>query len=141
MTSLTETFAGLLSRAETSEDYWLDIAVSDFASDLHARMQRLKVTHKELADRMGTSRPYVTKLLGGGNFTLFTMVKLAMALDAVVRVRIEGNEERAAVRQRVEASGSSEGVVIGIEQRRANKPRVEAAISEDHSDTVSVSWG
>lgn len=141
MTSLTDAFTDLLHRVETSTDYWLDIAISDFARDLHARMEALGVKHKELAERMGTSRPYVTKLLSGGNFTLHTMVKLSMALDAVVRVRIEGNEEREVMRKTAEATGSSERTVIDLAQHRANKPRVEAGISASHSDTISVSWG
>jgi transcriptional regulator with XRE-family HTH domain len=95
VTSLSETFADLLQRAELAEDYWLDMAISDFSRELHARMEAMGVTHRELAKRMGTSRPYVTKLLSGGNFTLQTMVKLAMALDAVVRVRLEDRGKRA----------------------------------------------
>jgi len=87
--SLREKFAKLIMAAETSMDYWRDVAVSDFTRDLHARMERMSITHAELAARMGTSRPYVTKLLSGGNFTLETMVKLAMALDGVVRIQIE----------------------------------------------------
>ena len=43
MTGLIDTFAELLHRAQASEDYWLDIAVSDFARDLHGRMKTLGV--------------------------------------------------------------------------------------------------
>ena len=87
--SLAEKFASLLERAQQSPAYWRDIAVTDFTRELHDRMRRMGVTHAELARRMGTSRPHVTKLLAGGNFTLETMVKLAMALDAVVRIRLD----------------------------------------------------
>ncbi len=94
--SLAQKFADLLERAQESEEYWRDIAVTDFTRELHERMRSLGMTHAELARRMGTSRPYVTKLLDGGNFTLHTMVKLAMALDVVVRIHLEPKEERAA---------------------------------------------
>lgn len=94
-----EKLANALGEAEESVEYWLDIAVTDFTRDLHARMDELGVSQGELARRMGTSRPYVTKLLEGGNFTLQTMVKLTMALDAVVRIRLESRDERAAVRE------------------------------------------
>jgi transcriptional regulator with XRE-family HTH domain len=90
--SLAEKFAILLERAQESPAYWRDIAITDFTRELHDRMRRTGVTHAELARRMGTSRPYVTKLLTGGNFTLETMVKLAMALDAVVRIRLDDKE-------------------------------------------------
>jgi transcriptional regulator with XRE-family HTH domain len=90
--SLREKFAQLITAAQTSVPYWRDIAISDFTRDLHARLERTGITHTELAARMGTSRPYVTKLLSGGNFTLETMVKLAMALDGVVRIQIEDRD-------------------------------------------------
>ena len=93
--SLAKKLADLLERAQESEEYWRDVTVTDFSRELHERMQTLGITHAELARRMGTSRPYVTKLLDGGNFTLHTMVKLAMALDTVVRIRLEPDEERA----------------------------------------------
>lgn len=102
--TLAEQLAQALESSEEDVDYWKDIAITDFTRDLHARMQELGVTQGELARRMGTSRPYVTKLLSGSNFTLETMVKLAMALDSVVRVRLEGREERAAERHTAAAS-------------------------------------
>jgi transcriptional regulator with XRE-family HTH domain len=120
MTS-AEKLAKALEQAERSVEYWRDIAVTDFTRDLHARMNELGVSQGELARRMGTSRPYVTKLLDGGNFTLQTMVKLAMALDAVVRIRLEGKEERDAKRQ----AGSA--VVIDLAEHRANDEDEEAS--------------
>jgi transcriptional regulator with XRE-family HTH domain len=131
MTSLSEQFADLLRRSEGSEEYWLDIAISDFAQDLHARMRELGVTHKELAERMGTSRPYVTKLLSGGNFTLQTMVKLAMALDAVVRIRLQGREHRAVER---ETAGS--GAVVPRFRLSLLNPRGEMVTFTDPSPIV-----
>jgi hypothetical protein len=87
--NLRKKFAALLERAEESVEYWRDVAITDFTRDLHARMVRMGVVrHEELAQRMGTSRPYITKLLDGGNFTLYTMVKVAMALGGVLRVHI-----------------------------------------------------
>ena len=86
--SLRDKFALLIEAAETSVEYWRDIAITDFTRDLHARLQRKGLSHADVAVRMGTSRPYVTRLLNGGNFTLETMVKLAMALDGVIRVHI-----------------------------------------------------
>jgi len=90
--SLREKFSKMIEEAQASVPYWRDIAISDFTRDLQARLERTGITHTELAARMGTSRPYVTKLLSGGNFTLETMVKLAMALDGVVRIQIEDRD-------------------------------------------------
>jgi transcriptional regulator with XRE-family HTH domain len=106
--TLAEKLGKALAQAEDGVDYWRDIAVTDFTRDLHARMKALGISQGELARRMGTSRPYVTKLLEGGNFTLQTMVKLATALDAVVRIRLEGREQRVAEQQAEQQNVSQE---------------------------------
>jgi transcriptional regulator with XRE-family HTH domain len=106
-----------IETAESNADYWQDIAVTDFTNDLHRRMQRLRISQGELARRMGTSRPYVTKLLAGGNFTLHTMVRLAMALDSVVRLRLEGLAERAAGRRSGSRATASDAMIVDFADR------------------------
>lgn len=137
---LAEKLAKALQEAQSGVEYWQDIAETDFTRDLHERMAKLGISQGELARRMGTSRPYVTKLLEGSNFTLQTMVKLAMALDAVVRVRLEGKEERVAERRMAKMSSSSAGVVVDLTQRRVHCPRAAVAISESGFETVMASW-
>lgn len=139
--TLAEKLAKALEHAERGTEYWRDIAVTDFTRDLHDRMVKLGISQGELARRMGTSRPYVTKLLDGSNFTLQTMVKLAMAMDAVVRIRLEGREERAAARRTAAMASSSAGAVVDLTQHRANRPRAAVAVSECGSETVTMRWG
>jgi plasmid maintenance system antidote protein VapI len=75
--------------AEASADYWIASPIIDFTEDLCRLMNEQGVSRAELARRIGTSRAYITRLLGGSaNFTLGTMVKLAMALDGVVHIHI-----------------------------------------------------
>lgn len=140
--TLAEKLAKAIHAAEEDPGYWIDIAVTDFTHDLHDRMRRCDISQGELARRMGTSRPYVTKLLSGGNFTLQTMVKLAMALDAVVRVRLEGNEARDAQRQ-VANTEKTTGLVVDLGRRRAEKK--SAVVTSTKSDSgvlpLSGSWG
>lgn len=84
-----ERYRQLLDRAESSPDYWREAAVIQFTEGLCRRMEEKKISKAELARRMGTSRAYVTRLLGGeANFTLGTMVKLALAVDGSLQVRI-----------------------------------------------------
>lgn len=109
----------LAKEAESTVDYWADVAVSDFARELHGLMKRRGVTNAELARRIGVERQYISKLLGGANVTLHTMVKLAMALDAVVRVRLEGKEERA------ENAASASGVVVELVTPRKDEESEE----------------
>lgn len=106
----------LSRQAETSPDYWADIAISDFARELSLLMKKRNITNAELARRMGVKRQYVSKLLSGTNVTLGTMVKLALALGAVVRLHLETNEEREE-RART-AAGAEDEVVVDLAQRR-----------------------
>jgi plasmid maintenance system antidote protein VapI len=79
----------MFEEAEASVDYWLAGPVTDFTEDLCRLMNEKDISRAELARRMGTSRAYITKLLGGNaNFTLTTMVKLAMAVGGAVHVHI-----------------------------------------------------
>ena len=121
--SLREKFANLITAAQTSVAYWRDIAMSDFTRDLHARMERTGITHAELASRMGTSRPHVTKLLSGGNFTLETMVKLAMALDGVVRIQIQDRDAMAPeARLPLETKNRVEADEVSVAAALPNQP-------------------
>lgn len=84
-----EKYRELLDRAESSPDYWREAAIIGFTEGLCRRMEERKISKAELARRMGTSRAYITRLLGGdANFTLGTMVKLALAVDGALHVRI-----------------------------------------------------
>lgn len=79
----------MLAEARTSVDYWADGPITDFIEDIWRIMEEQKVSRAELARRLGTSRAYVTKLLGGNaNFTMHTMTKVAMALGAAIHVHV-----------------------------------------------------
>jgi len=94
----------MFEEAEASVDYWLAGPVTDFTEDLCRLMEERDISRAELARRMGTSRAYVTKLMRGNvNFTLTTMVKLAMAVGGAVHVHI--SDQRAVTRWRDEEPG------------------------------------
>src|SRR4051812_27215176 len=88
-----DSYSAMLAEARQSVDYWQDVAQTDFAREMHRRMKDGGVSPTELARRMGTSKAYVSQLLDGGNFTLLTMVKIAMALGSVVRIHLESHAE------------------------------------------------
>jgi transcriptional regulator with XRE-family HTH domain len=82
-----------LERVTTSPHYWHEGAVIEFTEDLQRRMEEQNVSRAELARRMGTSRAYITRLLGGdANFTLMTMVKLSMAVGGALHVHISDQQ-------------------------------------------------
>jgi transcriptional regulator with XRE-family HTH domain len=88
-----ERYRRKLQEARSSVDYWVDGPITEFIEDVWRLMEEQKVSRAELARRLGTSRAYVTKLLGGNaNFTLQTMAKVAMALGAQVHVHVADRE-------------------------------------------------
>ena len=92
-----ERYRKMFQEAESHADYWIDGPITEFIEDLARLMEEKGVNRAELARRMGTSRAYITKMLSGNaNFTLLTMVKLAMALDGAVHVHI--SDKRAITR-------------------------------------------
>jgi transcriptional regulator with XRE-family HTH domain len=94
------------TEVEASPDYWHEVAVMEFTMDLYRLMEEQQVSRAELARRMGTSRAYITRLLGGdANFTLMTMVKVAMALDGALHVHIA--DKRADTRWHDELPGAA----------------------------------
>jgi transcriptional regulator with XRE-family HTH domain len=53
-----------------------------------------KISRAELAQAIGTSQPYVTKILKGNvNFTLATMTKLAHAMGATLRIHLAPKDD------------------------------------------------
>jgi len=89
MSEPLEKYRRFIREAEASVDYWADIPITEFGEDVCRLMDEQGISRAELARRLGTSRAYVTKLLGGNaNFTLQTMTKVAMALGAAVHVHV-----------------------------------------------------
>jgi plasmid maintenance system antidote protein VapI len=116
-----ERYRKMFEEAESHADYWIDGPITEFVEDLARLMEEQEVTRAELARRLGTSRAYITKMLGGNaNFTLLTMVKLAMALDGAVHIHIA--DKRAVTRWRDKIPGKGKGVA-----RKARKPSRPAA--------------
>lgn len=79
----------LLERLESSLDYWQDLVGLEVLGDVSRLMEAGRMTQADLARRLGSSQPYVSKVLNGNaNFTLQTLIKLALALKAVLHVRM-----------------------------------------------------
>jgi transcriptional regulator with XRE-family HTH domain len=84
------TFPKLFQEAERHDDYWVAGAILGFTEAVTREMERQGITRTQLAKRLGATPAYVTKILRGkANFTLATMVQLARALDAELRVELD----------------------------------------------------
>jgi transcriptional regulator with XRE-family HTH domain len=75
-------FATMFDEVGKRVEFWEENAIVGFTEDICVAMERAGVSRAELARRLGTSQAYVTKVLrGDANFTIKTMVRLALALD------------------------------------------------------------
>ena len=82
-----KTFKQLFTQARKGQDYYVQGAILEFTEALYARMAAHSVSKAELANRLGTSRAYVTQLMGGNtNLTLRSMAKIALALGYELKI-------------------------------------------------------
>jgi len=75
----------LYQKAQKDPSYWTAKVTHSFAISLNNMMAEKNVTKTDLANKVGVSKAYITKVLRGeANFTVETMVKFAMALGCVI---------------------------------------------------------
>ena len=117
-------------RARNTPEYELEWLLLDVHEAIWAAMQARGVSRSELADRLGTSRAYVTKLLEGQeNMTLKTLVRVANALEMKVATKFVPRERAAkpSEKQRVKAAAGSKNRVGGA--TRAGSPAKRVALA------------
>lgn len=74
---------------EAQPGYWAQRAMSSASMDLQRLMVKRGLTRAQLAERIGKSKAYISKVFNEDvNFTLSTLVSLARALDGRVEIRI-----------------------------------------------------
>jgi transcriptional regulator with XRE-family HTH domain len=84
----SERLEELVSRLESSESYDIEAAKFDISEHIFSVMEGQRVSKAKLANRLGKSRAYITKILqGNANFTLESLVKIARALDCKLDLR------------------------------------------------------
>lgn len=92
MQTKQRTFKERAEAARKTTGYNVQSAILDFTEDLVSRMEAAGVSKSELAARLGTSPAYVTKILRGqSNFTLESMVKVAGAVGADLRIHLQSS--------------------------------------------------
>jgi transcriptional regulator with XRE-family HTH domain len=84
-----KTFRELFETARQSLGYKVEGAILEFTEQIVDRMKVLGLSKADLAKRIDSSAPYVTKLLRGGtNFTLESMVKVSDSVDCDLQVKV-----------------------------------------------------
>lgn len=86
---ISGTLNGFVEKARLSDSYWVERAKLNFALALERQRKAAGLTYKAVAEKLGTSAAYVTKVFRGDtNMTIETMVKLARATGGELDVRI-----------------------------------------------------
>lgn len=92
---MKQMYVDLVKESEESPEHWAEIAISDFTDELFRLMEKEGVSVAQLAEKIDSSPAYVTEVLRGNvKFTLLKMTKLARALGATVRVRLDTQPSR-----------------------------------------------
>ena len=87
--STGDQFRRMVAEAKRSHTYWAGKAKLDFAVALNDIMEAEGISRQELAERIGTSPAYITKVMrGDSNFTVDTMAKLAHAVSGHLCLRV-----------------------------------------------------
>lgn len=69
--------------------YWQESAKIDFAVNLDRRCQEKGISRSQLAEKIGKSPAYITKILRGDtNLTIDSMVKLIRAIGGELHIEI-----------------------------------------------------
>ncbi|GBE50579.1 helix-turn-helix protein [bacterium BMS3Bbin13] len=135
--------APAVGRAKEHTGYWFEKAKLDFALKVNRLLELDGVSKTELAQRIGTSQPYITKTLrGDANLTIETMVKIVFALNAqivfdVQRRNISGKWEKTVEKR--ERAAAFRPPSCWFEQRRAHKPANDSDVGMNNDDQAETS--
>ncbi len=90
-----KSFKKLLKNAKKRDSYWVENAKQHYSVALNKLFQKKGISQTELANKIGTSPAYITKVFRGDtNFTIETMVKLARAVDGELHIDIVAPKEK-----------------------------------------------
>jgi transcriptional regulator with XRE-family HTH domain len=89
-----KSFSDLWTDLESSEQFQEEKSILEFSLQLHQLMEFRGITKKDLAESMGVSQAYITKVFkGNANFTIASMIKLVNAVNGKLTIHVTGKEE------------------------------------------------
>lgn len=136
-------FQGIFEKAKKSQTYWEERAVLDFTEELVERMDAEGVSRAELARRIKCSPAYVTKILRGTtNFTLDSMVRVALALGCELRTHLQPQGTHCQWFDLLEGARGNEGAFRNSCEMKETLHRYKTCggkpIQEDTDDRVAL---
>jgi transcriptional regulator with XRE-family HTH domain len=82
-------FSEAVTEYKNDVDYLTEVAILDFTEKIVAKMKEQDLSRAELAKRLGVSKAFITKVLGGyPNLTIRSMVSFANALGCDLSLEI-----------------------------------------------------
>lgn len=78
----------LLEQHRYDEDFIYEGLVLDLSYALKKIMEEKGITKKQLAEKMGVSPAYITKIFKGSNISLRTVAKILAALEVDARINL-----------------------------------------------------
>ncbi len=86
---ISKALSSLIADFKQSDSYWTEAAKLQFSVQLEKQRKAANLTYKAIADRIGASAAYVSKVFrGDSNLTIESMVKLARATGGHLDVRV-----------------------------------------------------
>jgi transcriptional regulator with XRE-family HTH domain len=85
----SDAYKRFVARAEKSAAYWQQIVLSEFLESLFAQMSRKNMRPSDVADALGKSAGYVSRVLNGEeNPTIANLIRFSRAVDGVLHVHV-----------------------------------------------------
>lgn len=89
MKKISKALRDFVEKARASEGYWIEAAKLHFAVSLDRQRVAAGLTYKDVADKLGTSAAYISKVFRGDtNVTVESMVKLARATGGRLDIQV-----------------------------------------------------
>lgn len=89
---ISKALKGFIDKARTTDGYWIEAAKLGFAASLDQQRKSAGLSYKAVADKLGTSAAYVSKVFrGDSNVTIESMVKLARVTGGRLDVKVVDN--------------------------------------------------
>lgn len=136
-------FNDYLNKLKNTAEYYAAAAKDNFVNELLRVMSEKNINQKELAQKIGTSQAYVSKVLGGDvNLSIESMSKFAFALDS----RIEIQARPIAARKEAASFASAGGLPDNSKSASSYSPlhknkgsEENITISGEYADGDSIS--
>jgi transcriptional regulator with XRE-family HTH domain len=80
---------------ENDETYIAERNILEFTLQLHQLKEKKRISNKQLAEKVGVSSAYITKVFNGkANFTIATMTKLCRAIGGKIVIHVIDEKEQ-----------------------------------------------